>query len=396
MALVDPSAYADGRFERACAVLRRHTPVRRMEPPGFEPFYALTKHEDVHAVERQSELFAAAPRHRLVRADADPEPVRTLVSMDPPDHTAFRALVADWFRPRRLRAFEEQVRGLAKAAVDAMAERSGPYDFVPEISMQYPLTVICSMLGVPESDRGMILQLTQRSFGSEDPEYQALTAVDDPNEALMEFVNYFSKLVEDRLAHPTDDIASLLAHGEVNGERLELFDLLGYFGILATAGHDTTSSTIAGGLHALIEHPGQLDRLRADPSLVPLAVEEMIRWTTPVKSFMRTATADTEIRGEPIPEGEAVLLLYPSANRDEDVFNEPDRFDIGRDHNPHLAFGQGAHYCLGAHLARMEARAFFEELLPRLRHIEPAGDAELIKTLFVGGLKHLPIRAEVA
>jgi cytochrome P450 len=201
--------------------------------------------------------------------------------------------------------------------------------------------------------------------------------------------------MNERRQQPTDDITSLLATGEIDGKPLELIDQLAYFGILATAGHDTTSSTMAGGLLALIEHPDQLDRLRQDPGLAESAVEEMIRWVSPVKHFIRTAMQDTEIRGQRIAEGEAVLLLYPSANRDAEVFDEPDRFDITRDPNRHLAFGYGAHFCLGAQLARMETRALFRALAPRLESIELTGEPELVRTLFVGGLKHLPVRSTV-
>jgi cytochrome P450 len=382
----------------ACAVLRRESPVTWVEGAGFRPFHALTKYEDVREVERQSALFHAGPRHRLARAaDEDHQVVaRTLVSMDPPEHTAYRSLAADWFHPRHLRTVEHEVRSLARAAVDEMAAKAGSYDFVRTISMQYPLQMICSMLGIPPAERGMILRLTQRSFGSEDAEYRRLTSDGEGVDATSEFVGYFSKVIESRTAEPSDDLSSMLVQARIDGQPLGPVELFGYFGILATAGHDTTSSTIAGGLRALIEYPDQLERLRSDISLVPTAVEEMIRWTTPVNSFMRVATAETRIRGQRIGPGDAVLLLYPSANRDEDIFDGPDRFDVGRDPNPHLAFGHGAHFCLGARLARMETRAFFEELIPRLGRVELAGEPEMVKTLFVGGLKHLPICAEVS
>jgi cytochrome P450 len=395
-ALVDPSAYADGRLERACDTLRNTSPVHRVDEEAFLPFYVLTKHHDVQEVERNPARFLAAPRYRLRRKPDDlrGEPARSLVSMDPPDHTEYRALTADWFHPRKLDVFDESVRALARAAVDRMAAHDEPYDFVTEVSMQLPLAVICSMLGIPESDRDLVLRLTQLAFGSEDAEYQQLAQVDGM-ESGMRFAQYFAGVAQDRLAHPTDDLSSVLAHSQLHGEPLPPGDLLGYFGILATAGHDTTSSTIAGGLQALVEHPDELERLRADPSLVPSAVEEMIRWVSPVKSFMRTAVEDTELRGQPLTAGDAVLLLYASANRDEEVFADAHRFDVGRDPNRHLAFGHGIHFCLGAQLARLETRAFFAELIPRLRDIEITGEPQLVKTLFVGGLKHLPIRAHV-
>lgn len=395
--LVDPSAYADGRLGRACEVLRRESPVHWVDEPGFRPFFALVKYDDVHDVERDSQLFHAAPRYRLIRTEEEAANAgaRPLVGMDPPEHTQYRSVVSDWFHPRSLRTLEDDVRVLAKGAVERMAEQDGVYDFVTDVSMHLPLTVICAMLGIPESDRNLILRLTQMIFGAEDPEYQALAEVGDGAEVGIDFASYFMQVAEDRLATPTEDLSSVLAHARLDGEPLPPGDLLGLFGILATAGHDTTSATMAGGLHALIEHPEQLALLRDDIFRVPTAVEEMIRWVSPVNSFMRTATADSEIRGQKIAEGEAVLLMYSSANRDEDVFDEPDRFDVRRDPNRHLAFGHGAHFCLGAQLARLELRTFFTELIPRLGDIELAGDAQLVKTLFVGGLKHLPIRAEV-
>jgi cytochrome P450 len=395
-AITDPSAYASGRLQQAFKVLRRESPVHWIDAQGFQPFYALTRHADVNRVDRDGDLFLARPRYKLFRAVNEPprEGARSLVQMDAPEHTEYRALAADRFRPRGLRPLDDDMRALAKAAVDSMAERgSEAYDFVTEVSMLLPLAVICKMLGVPEEDRQPILRMTQLNFGAEDPEYQRLAG--DLSGSAVDFGRYYMKVVEDRRASPTGDVSSLLAHATLNGEPLPLPQLIGYFGILATAGHDTTSATIAGGLRALVDHPDQLQRLRADISLVPAAVEEIIRWVSPVNSFMRTAAADTEIRGQKIAAGESVLLLYSSANRDEEVFDSPDRFDIGRSPNRHMAFGQGAHTCLGANLARMELRAFFTELIPRLRHVELAGQPELVKTFFVGGLKHLPVRTEV-
>jgi cytochrome P450 len=206
---------------------------------------------------------------------------------------------------------------------------------------------------------------------------------------------YFTALTASRREHPTEDLASAIANATVDGQPLSDVDTVSYYVIVATAGHDTTSATISGGLHALIENPDQLQRLKDNPQLMPLATEEMIRWVTPVKEFMRTAAEDTEVRGIPIAAGESVLLSYPSANRDEEIFDEPFRFDVGRNPNKHVAFGYGVHFCLGAALARMEVSSFFSELVPRLESIELTGDPEYIATIFVGGPKHLPIRYTV-
>ncbi|WP_184541278.1 cytochrome P450 [Streptosporangium becharense] len=401
-ALADPAAYADdARLHAALALLRREAPVHRVESPGYNPFWAITRHADVMEVERDNTLFVNAPRPLLTTAEFDAirreqratgRELRTLVHMDDPQHRVVRAIGADWFRPKAMRALEPRVRELARRYVDRMVEHGGACDFVTQIGVHYPLYVILSLLGLPESDFPRMLKLTQELFGGADEELRRGAGVQEQIATLMDFFAYFRALTESRRATPTDDLASAIANARVDGEPLSDVDTASYYVIIATAGHDTTSATIAGGLHALIDHPDQLDRLRDDPGLLPAAAEEMIRWVTPVKGFMRTATADTHIAGVPIAEGESVLLSYPSANRDEDVFADPFRFDVGRDPNRHLAFGFGVHFCLGAALARMETRAFFAELLPRLDSIELAGDPELSATTFVGGLKHLPIR----
>jgi cytochrome P450 len=240
-----------------------------------------------------------------------------------------------------------------------------------------------------------MLQLTQEMFGGDDAEHQRGSKPEDMLAVLMDFFMYFASLTASRRENPTDDLASAIANGKINGAPMSDMDTASYYVIVASAGHDTTKDAISGGLRALIDHPDQLDRLRKDPSLMPLAVEEMIRWATPVKEFMRTATADTEVRGVPIAKGENVYLAYVSGNRDEEIFDEPFRFDVGRDPNRHVSFGYGVHFCLGAALARMEMNSLFTELVPRLESIELAGEPELSATTFVGGLKHLPIRYSV-
>ncbi len=272
-----------------------------------------------------------------------------------------------------------------------MAELGGSCDFVQQVAVHYPLQVILSLLGLPESDFPRLLKLTQELFGGDDEEFQRGSTPEELLATLLDFFGYFQGITNARRETPTDDLASAIANARVDGEYLSDIDVASYYVIIATAGHDTTSSTIAGGLHALIEHPAELTRLREDTALLPTAVDEMIRWVTPVKEFMRTATADAEVGGVTVKEGQAVLLSYPSGNRDEDVFPDPFRFDAGREPNKHLAFGFGVHYCLGAALARMETRALFAELLPRLESIELAGQAEYTATTFVGGPKHLPI-----
>ncbi|MCW2942567.1 MAG: cytochrome [Actinomycetia bacterium] len=402
LALTDPTAYADEpRLHEALGLLRREAPVHRVEAAGFDPFWAVTRHADIMEIERNHTLFHNAPRPLLQTAEmdarqrqreADGMGLRTLIHMDDPQHRVVRAIGADWFKPRAMRAMEERVQQLARQYVARMSEYGGECDFATQVAVHYPLYVILSLLGLPESDFPRLLKLTQELFGGADEELRRGDTPEDLMETLLDFFAYFQDLTTARRATPTDDLASAIANARVDGEYLSDFDAASYYVIIATAGHDTTSSTISGGLHALIQHPGELARLRDDPALLPTAVDEMIRWVTPVKEFMRTATADTQVGGVPIQQGEALLLSYPSANRDEGVFDDPFRFDVGRDPNKHLAFGFGVHFCLGAALARMETRALFAELLPRLESIELAGQAEWMATTFVGGLKHLPIR----
>jgi cytochrome P450 len=398
----DPKAYADEqRFHLACARLRRESPVARVDVDGFSPFWAITKHDDVMEISRQPRGWLNAPRPALgpkLRDEtrATDMPIRSLVQMDAPDHTVYRHISSDWFKPKSIARLSDRAAELSKRHVDRMVELDGECDFVTEIAVHYPLYVILSLLGLPEEDFPRMLKLTQELFGTVDPELARKTDEDAMLATLLDFFDYFQRLTEDRRAHPTDDLASVIANAEIDGEPIGMMEAVGYYVIIATAGHDTTSSAIAGGLLALLEHPDQLERLQEDPALVPTAVDEMIRWVSPVKQFMRTATADSVVRGVTIPAGESVLLSYPSANRDEDVFDRADAFDVGRDPNRHVGFGFGPHYCLGTHLARMEARAFYDELLPRLRSIELAGEPASMETLFVGGPKHLPIRYQLS
>ena len=312
--------------------------------------------------------------------------------MDDPHHRKVRAIGADWFRPKAMRDLKVRVDELAKRYVDKMAEIGSECDFVEEIAVNFPLYVIMSLLGLPEEDFPRMHKLTQEMFGGDDDEYKRGTTPEEQTAVLLDFFAYFSRLTASRRQHPTGDLASAIANGRIDGEPLSDVDTASYYVIVASAGHDTTKDAISGGLLALIENPGELKRLGEHPELMGTAVEEMIRWTTPVKEFMRTATADTTVRGVPIAKGESVYLAYLSGNRDEEVFNEPFRFDVGRDPNKHLAFGYGVHFCLGAALARMEMNSLYSELVSRLESIELAGQPELSATVFVGGLKHLPIR----
>lgn len=392
-----PSAYADeAKFHAALTHLRANAPVSWVDVPGYKPFWAITKHDDIMAIERDNEVFTNSPRPVLMTAENDEKQaavgVRTLIHMDDPEHRVMRAIGADWFRPKAMRALKVRVDELAKIHVDKMLAAGGECDFVREVAVNYPLYVIMSLLGVPEADFPLMLKLTQELFGSDDDEFQRDADEGDGMTALLEMFQYFSALTASRRKNPTEDLASAIANATVNGEPLNDIETVSYYAIVAAAGHDTTSGTISGGTLALLQNPDQLERLRADPGLMATATEEMIRWVTPVKAFMRTAAIDTVVRDVPIAAGESVLLSYPSANRDEEIFEDPFRFDVSRDPNKHVSFGYGVHFCLGAALARMEINSFFTELIPRLDSIELAGVPRSTATTFVGGLKHLPVR----
>jgi cytochrome P450 len=401
--LADPTAYADdARLHAALTHLRANNPVAWVDNPPYRPFWAITKHADIMAIERANDLFLSEPRPLLAPAEADDFAkaqldagmgLRTLIHMDDPHHRKVRAIGADWFRPKAMRDLKVQVDRLAKRYVDRLREIGPECDFVTEIAVNFPLYVIMSLLGLPEDDFPRMHMLTQEMFGGDDEEYNKRgKSPEEQLTILLDFFTYFSELTASRREHPTEDLASAIANGRVDGEPLSDVDTASYYVIVASAGHDTTKDAISGGLLALIENPSELERLRQNMDLMPTAVEEMVRWATPVKEFMRTAADDTTVRGVPIGKGESVYLAYVSGNRDEEVFDDPFRFDVSRDPNKHVAFGYGVHFCLGAALARMEMNSLYSELIPRLESIELAGEPELAATTFVGGLKHLPIR----
>ena len=398
---VDPKAYADeARWHEAAAWIRRNDPVHLVEEPGFDPFWAVTRHEHVAEIERQHEKFwntmesVLFPRVSNEERAAIGVEIKTLVHMDGGEHRAYRAVTNDWFKPANLRRlFEERIAELSREFVDRMAAKGGRCDFARDIALYYPLRVIMSILGVPDKDEPRMLQLTQQLFGNEDAEFAGDDRTRALIESLMDFANYFSAMTSDRRAHPTTDLATTIANGKIHDQPLGDLETAGYYTIVATAGHDTTSSALATGLMLLARHPEQLRELQQDPSKIDNAVDEMIRIATPVRHFMRYAQTDYELGGKKIKKGDALLMSYLSANRDETVFEDPFRFDAMRKNaSEHLAFGIGVHFCLGAHLSRMELRGFLRELLSRLESVELDGDPEFTLATFVGGPKRLPIR----
>ncbi|MCC6917689.1 MAG: cytochrome P450 [Alphaproteobacteria bacterium] len=410
--IVSPKAYANGKqVDDAFAYLRREAPLEQAQPEGYDPFWVVTRHADILAVERQNDLFHNGDRSAtLTTKEADrrvremtggsPHLVRSLVQMDNPDHFNYRRLTQGEFLPQNLKRLEARIREIAKGFVDRMADHGGRCDFARDVAFLYPLHVIMEVIGVPEADEPRMLKLTQELFGSADPELNrsgeeikdTSASVDTIQSVVMDFMTYFNAVTDDRRKAPRNDIASVIANGKINGEPLGYLEAMSYYIIAATAGHDTTSSTTAGALWALAENPDQLARVKGDPSLMMSFIEESIRWVTPVKHFMRTATADTELAGKPIAKGDWLMLSYPSGNRDEAVFKDPFKFDVGRMPNKHVAFGYGAHVCLGQHLARMEMRILWEELFPRLQSVELDGTPKNMEAAFVCGPKSVPVR----
>jgi len=399
--LVEGTAYQDlERWHRAAEALRRAPTLPRVDEPGFHPFWAVTRHGEVAEIERQNERFpntetsVLLPAAALAEQKAQGVQIKSLVHMDDPEHAKYRKLTNEWFKPSNLRKlFEARVGELSRRYVDRMVALGGRCDFARDVALYYPLHVIMSILGVPEADEPRMLRLTQQLFGNEDPEFAGEDRAAALLAAALDFKQYFDAMTDERRSHPRDDIATVLSTATIDGAPMPEIERLGYYMIVATAGHDTTSATLAAGVEALMHAPEQLRALQEDPSLIDNAVDEMIRWATPVRHFLRQAREDYTLRGTRIAAGDWLMLVYLSANRDETVFPDPYRFDVRRKNaSEHLAFGTGVHFCLGAHLARMELRAFLRELLPRLELLEPAGAPEQTISTFVGGLKRLPIR----
>jgi cytochrome P450 len=398
----DPAAYADPvAWHEAARRLRREAPISRVSLPEYQDFWAITRHADIMEIERNPAVFTNAPiptilpraAYEAQRANTAPPAVNTLIQMDGDEHKAHRGIVNDWFKPASIKRMSDRIDTLAKEWVDRMAAMGGRCDFANDIAMHYPLQVILSILGLPEDDHKKMLKLTQELFGAEDPDIGRVSEDATVLDVMLDFVNYFTGLASDRRAHPTEDLASVIANAELDGAPLPDMDVMGFYLIIATAGHDTTSNSIAGGLLALLEQPDQLELLRSDPSLFDNAAVELIRYVSPVKHFMRTCQEPFTVGGVDFVPGDATLLSFASGNRDEEVFEDPFRLDVRRPNAAsHLAFGFGRHFCLGAQLARMEVRAFFRELVGRLDSIELDGDPTFVHSTLVSGPKTLPVR----
>jgi cytochrome P450 len=413
--LTDVGIFAGGRAHEIWRQLRAHRPVAWNRGTDWYPgFWSITKHADVRRISRDPATFVSGRGYMMGTDPQKPGPAagvgKMLLGMDPPQHGPLRRLVSKDFTPRMAARWEPQVRAIINKIIDEVTPR-GSCDFVTDIAGPLPLTVICTLLGVPREDWGQLRAHGNRILGAADPEYR-LTAgfprattehglagflghwaqVATGGLGLRGLLSYFARLVADRRVQPRDDLVSTLLAAETDGERLTDEEVAYFCYLLLLAGNETTRNAISGGMLAFLEHRGEWERLRAAPGLLPTAVEEVLRWSSPVVHMARVAVRDVEVRGQRIRAGEKVVLWYPSANRDEEVFAVPDRFDIGRRPNEHLAFGYGEHFCLGSGLARLQLRVMFEVLAERLPDIALAGEVERLRSTFVGGIKHLPVR----
>ena len=379
------------------AWLRKHDPVAWITHPEFDPFWAITKHADIIELSKQPDLFLNEPRMAIFNNSVPPPPeatLRHLLNMDPPDHGKYRNVAAKRFTPRAVQKWAPKVERITQEVLDdCMQKASG--DFVQDISARITIAVIAEMLGVPASDRGLLFRWTNEVIAPEDPEYSHGTPEETMSKARMELFQYFDALSRERRAKPQDDIVSVVASGAVDGAPLGPVELLSYYLLVVVAGNETTRNAMTGGMLAFLDNPGEWEKLRKNPGLLDLAVEEVVRWVTPVIQFGRTATRDYELRGKTIGKGESACLFYPSANRDEEVFADGDVFRIDRNPNHHIGFGVGEHVCLGAHLARLELRCAFAALRKRLRHAELSGPVERARSSFVGGIKRAPMRWQI-
>jgi cholest-4-en-3-one 26-monooxygenase len=397
--LLDRDRFTQGIPHEWFTWLRANAPVFHHDEPGGDGFWVITRYDDIVTANRDAASFSSSQDlGGVVMLEGPTAPLpgtemagNMMLFMDPPSHTRYRKLVNRGFTPRMIAALEVHVRDLTIAIVEA-AKAKGEIDFVVDVAAELPLEVIAELLGVPREDRHKLFDWSNRMVGSEDPEYQV--AEEHVTAAQIDMFVYAQELATQRRAEPRDDIVSTLLAAEIDGDQLTDMDFNLFFMLLSVAGNETTRNAIAHGMNAFLEHPDQWDLLVADPDAhIAGAVEEILRWASPVLYFRRNARRDVELGGQTIRAGEKISLWYVSANRDEAIFDEPFRFDITRDPNPHIAFGGGGpHFCLGAQLARLEIRVLFEELARRTPKLEALGAPDRLRSNFIGGIKHLPVR----
>jgi cholest-4-en-3-one 26-monooxygenase len=391
--LFDPISYEkNGVPHEAMRFLRAEAPVFFHNEPGGRGFWAITKYDDVVAISKDPGTYSSARGGTNIQ-DYDPEHLSTIqmlmVNMDPPQHNKFRRLARQGFTPRMVSQMEPRVRAVTAQIIDEVIEK-GECDFVTKIAAELPLQVIAELIGIPHEDRGKIFDWSNRLIGFDDPEFQ--TSIEDGRMAAMEMWMYANTLAEGRKGGTGEDLVTVLLNAEIEGEKLTEMEFDAFFLLLAVAGNETTRNLISGGMLALFDHPEQRARLAADPSLMTTAVDEMLRWVSPVNNFRRTATRDVELRGQKIKENDKVVMWYASANRDEEHFVDSMKFDVGRTPNEHLAFGTGQHFCLGASLARLEIKVMFEELFKRMPDLQLNGKVRRLRSNFINGVKEIPVK----
>lgn len=394
--LVDADSYArNGYPHELWTRLRATDPVARVEPETHVPFWAVTRHADVVHVAAHPELFSSAQGITLRPTGATIPPSEIVVMLDPPKHAKVRRVLSGRFTPRAVRACADDLDRIAGEVVES-AVGADPLDFVARVAAPFPLAVVAWLLGVPRDDWELMFRWTNEIIGKDDPEYRqpGETPGQTIKRARREVHAYFIQLIEARRNDPDDGLVSALIAGEIDGRPLDDEQLLGYCELLVEAGNETTRNAISGGLLAFAEHPAEWDRLRADPSLVDLAADEILRWVSPISHFARTALRDCQVSGATIAAGDQLAIYFASANRDEGVFADPFDFRIDRRPNPHLAFGFGEHVCMGAHMARLELQAVFRHLLTRLEAFEVVGTVERLRSTVNGSIKRLPLRAQ--
>jgi alpha-terpineol hydroxylase len=412
-AVMLPASY--GQLETvvhpACEWLRANLPIGRALIDGYDPVWLVSRHADIREVLRDAETFHNADVNIMLQPQAGDAYLRDLLDgttkvlsnlsyMEPPEHTRYRNATGHAFQPGPVRAFEGRLRELARESVDRLMEHDGECDMVDALTRDYPLSAVMEMLDIPREDYPLMLKLTQDTFGGDDPDWKRDDIEQTPEAmakqwlaSVEDFYAYFEGVRADRLAQPRDDLASSIVNSRLeNGELMPDRIQNHLTASIALAGHDTTNSALSSGLLGLARFPDQLEKVREDPKLIPGLVDESLRYATPAKHFMRNASRDVELRGVPLRAMDRLMCLFVSGNRDEAVFADPHRFDVTRRPNPHLSFSFGPHICLGQHLAKLEMRVLFEELVPRLRSLELAGEPRLKVSNFVSGLKTLPVR----
>jgi cholest-4-en-3-one 26-monooxygenase len=396
--IVHPKDYAEHGYPHdTWTWMRKEDPVFWWDKSEGIPFWAITKHADITTIGKRPEQFTNGPRLVIDHQPEKPNDFPpTLIQLDPPKHGVYRRLISNRFTPRALQRFHADIEEIGKEIVDNLVKEGeeGECDFVDAVSAPLPIAVIAWMLGLPKPEWPLLFDWTNRIIGAQDPAFEVpgKTADEAARDAIVEVFTYFTELVEEKRKNPDDDLVTLFTQMEVDGKPLPPMDILTWCLIIVIAGNETTRNATTGGMLAFVENQGELRKLQANPSLLPSSIEEIVRWVTPIIHFGRTATEDFQLRDKTIKAGDALALFYPSANRDEEVFEDPFSFRIDRNPNRHLGFGVGEHFCLGAHLARLEMEVAYKYLLPRIEEVELVGPVDRLHSSLVGGVKSLPIR----